>query len=538
MFGKWHTNSSVDSRPVAAYIRKVRTASGATAVQIAAKQGRRDRVLEHLGSAHTDSELAALLETARTKLLAGQQELDLDLGTTTSGAPTITGKRSRWLIEVIDTAWRRLGFDVVDNDAFFQLVVARTVEGTSVADAGRVLGEIGIAPAHRNTFVRTLQRCTAHGYRDDIARRCFEHAAAAGDLNLLLYDVTTLYFEAEKEDDLRRVGYSKERRVDPQIVVGLLVDRTGFPLEIGCFEGNHAETRTIVPIVRQFQARHGIDGVEMVIAADAGMLSATNLKDLDAAGLKFIVGSRVTKAPADLASHFHWNGDMFTDGQVIDTVTPRHAKSVVNDITRRGEPVWDPADTSAWRAIWAYSKKRAVRDNQTLNAQEARAREVIDGTRAARAPRFVKTTTKGKTLDVEGIARARSLIGLKGYVTNLPVSLMNPNEVMEKYHALWHVEQSFRMSKTDLRARPIFSHTRDSIEAHLTIVFAALAISRYLQDETGVSIRKIVRTLRPLQEVTVTIAGHEHIALDPLTDDAVSILDSLEIPNPRSGLAH
>ncbi|WVN79224.1 IS1634 family transposase (plasmid) [Rhodococcus sp. M8-35] len=238
---------------MAAYIRKVRTASGATAVQIAAKHDRRDKVLEHLGSAHTDSELAALLETAREKLLAGQQELDLDLGTTSSGPPTITGKRSRWLIEVIDTTWRRLGFDAVDNEAFFQLVTARLVEPTSVADAGRVLREIGIAPAHRNTFVRTLQRCTAHGYRDDIAQRCFEHAATAGDLNLLLYDVTTLYFEADKEDELRKVGYSKERRVDPQIVVGLLVDRTGFPLEIGCFEGNQAETRTIVPIVRQFQ---------------------------------------------------------------------------------------------------------------------------------------------------------------------------------------------------------------------------------------------------------------------------------------------
>ncbi|WP_029540304.1 IS1634 family transposase, partial [Rhodococcus sp. P14] len=235
---------------------------------------------------------------------------------------------------------------------------ARLVEPTSVADAGRVLREIGIAPAHRNTFVRTLQRCIAHGYRDDIARRCFAHAATAGDLNLLLYDVTTLYFEAEKEDELRKVGYSKERRVDPQIVVGLLVDRTGFPLEIGCFEGNHAETRTIVPIVRQFQARHNIEGVEMVIAADAGMLSATNLKDLDAAGLKFIVGSRVTKAPADLASHFHWNGDVFTDGQIIDTVTPRHAKSTVNDLTRRSEPVWAPADTTAWRGIWADSTKR------------------------------------------------------------------------------------------------------------------------------------------------------------------------------------
>jgi len=139
-------------------------------------------------------------------LVAGQQELDLDLGTTTSAAPTITGKRSRWLIEVTAAAWRRLGFDVVDNEAFFQPVAARLVEPTSVADAGRVLREIGIVPAHRNTFVRTLQRCTAHRYRDDIARPCFKHAATAGDLTLLLYDVTTLYFEADKEDDLRKVG--------------------------------------------------------------------------------------------------------------------------------------------------------------------------------------------------------------------------------------------------------------------------------------------------------------------------------------------
>ena len=89
----------------------------------------------------------------------------------------------------------------------------------------------------------------------------------------MLYDVTTLYFEAEKEDDLRKVGYSKERRVDPQIVVGLLVDRHGFPLEIGCFEGNKAETATIVPIVKR--SRSATASADMVVVADAGMLSAT-----------------------------------------------------------------------------------------------------------------------------------------------------------------------------------------------------------------------------------------------------------------------
>jgi len=118
-------------------------------------------------------------------------------------------------------------------------------------------------------------------YRDQVARRCFEHVRSHGDVSLVLYDVTTLYFEAEKEDDLRKVGFSKERRVDPQVVVGLLVDRGGFPLEIGCFEGNKAETATIIPVVKAFQARHQL--ADMVVVADAGMLSATNLRELDEA---------------------------------------------------------------------------------------------------------------------------------------------------------------------------------------------------------------------------------------------------------------
>ena len=107
---------------------------------------------------------------------------------------------------------------------------------------------------------------------------------------------------------------------------------------------------------------------------------------------------------------------------------------------------------------------------------------------------------------------------------------MPAGEVIASYHDLWHVEQSFRMSKTDLRARPMFHHTRDAIEAHLTIVFTALAVARYLQDATGMSIKKIVRALRPLQQITVQIAGHDHLAEDPLTDTAIAILDDLDLP--------
>ena len=499
-----------------AWVRRVRTASGATAVQIAESVAGRRRIVRHVGSARDEGELGLLIEEAN-RLLADDQQGVLDLGITpavpkatmvapstqaelfasTAGTPPsrqlvsrprVLKTSSRLLYDALAGVYSSLGFDVVDDEVFRDLVIARVVEPTSLLDVDRVLAEMGRVSASLSTRKRTLRRARAGTYRDQIATACFHHTLANGDVSLVLYDVTTLYFEAEKEDDLRKVGYSKERRVDPQIVVGLLVDRAGFPLEIGCFEGNRAETLTIIPIVKQFQARHGL--ADMVVVADAGMLSSTNLRELDEAGLRFIVGSRVTKAPKDLESHFRWHGDAFTDGQVIDTITPRTGHKIENNPKRKAEPLWDPGQhPGSWRAVWAYSKKRAVRDNRTLTLQEDRAKQVVAGEKAARAPRFVKTRTGAAELDETSLARARRLVGLKGYVTNTPADLMPAGEVVGSYHALWQVEQSFRMSKTDLRARPMFARTRDAIEAHLTIVFTALALSREVQNRTGLSLR-------------------------------------------------
>jgi hypothetical protein len=200
----------------------------------------------------------------------------------------------------------------------------------------------------------------------------------------------------------------------------------------------------------------------MVVVADASMLSAANLDDLDEAGLGFIVGSRVTKAPVDLESHFRWHGDAFTDGQVIDTLTPKKGKNSGNDPALKAEPAWNRKEhPKSWRAVWAFSAKRLARDNRALTAQENRARDVISGAKSARTPRFVKTSGGARALDEKALARARKLAGLKGYVTNLPAAVMPPAEVISRYHDLWHVEQSFRMSKTDLAARPMFVRKRD-----------------------------------------------------------------------------
>src|SRR3954451_16143470 len=432
------------------WVRRVRTASGATAGQIAESVGGRRRIVRHVGSARDEVELGLLLDEAH-RLLADDRQGMLDLGIAPARPkavmvppPAAAGlfasaasepasrqvvPRSRvlktscgLLYDALAGVYASLGFDIVGDEVFRDLVIARIVEPTSLLDIDRVLAEMGRVSASLSTRKRTLRRCRAGAYRDQIATACFNHTLASGDVSLVLYDVTTLYFEADKEDDLRKVGYSKERRVDPQVIVGLLVDRHGFPLEIGCFEGNKAETLTIVPIVKQFAARHGL--ADIVVVADAGMLSSTNLKDLDEAGLRFIVGSRVTKAPKDLESHFRWHGDAFTDGQVIDTITPRtgHQIDAVSNPKVKAEPVWHPKQhPGAWRAVWAYSTKRAVRDSKTLTLQENKARAVVAGEKSARTPRFVKNSNGAAQLDEASLARASRLVGLKGYVTNIPV---------------------------------------------------------------------------------------------------------------------
>ncbi|MDG4793337.1 IS1634 family transposase [Micromonospora sp. WMMD1082] len=544
-----------------AWIRRVRTASGATAVQIAESVGGRRRIVAHVGSARTEAELGLLLSRAR-ELLAdpGQGEFELGIepvapratlvgpagdaalldadgsperGPAAVAAPRVVSTASRVLYDVLASVFTALGFDAVGDRVFRDLVIARIVEPTSIRDTGRVLTDLGCKPASEKTMRRTLTRAHTGAYRDQIAQLCFAHAMSSGDVSLCLYDVTTLYFEADKEDDLRKVGYSKERRVDPQIVVGLLVDRHGFPLEIGCFAGNKAETLTLLPVIRQFQARHQITG--MVIVADAGMLSATNLRELDEAGLGFIVGSRTTKAPIDLESHYRWHGDYFTDGQIIDTITPRTGTNRDNDPALKAEPVWNPrTHTSSWRAVWAYSATRAVRDNKTLNAQEAKARAVIAGEKTTRTPRFVTINGNTRTLDEASLARARKLVGLKGYVTNIGHHVMSPSNVISNYHDLWHVEQSFRMSKTDLAARPMFHHTKDAIEAHLTIVFTALAVTREVQNRTGLAIRNVLRQLRPLRSATLAINNATQTFPPQIDPDQQAIINALTPSGPQA----
>ena len=222
------------------YVRTVKTASGARAVQIVYSFHRGSREIEHIGSAHDDAELELLKAAARQRLAAGQGELDLGLDAGAAGGPLpITSSRMGCLLDALARAYDVLGFGVAagGDEVFRGLVLARIIEPASKLDSLRVLEEAGVAVPSYRTVLRRLPAYAAEGFRQELSAACAAHARL-GPASLVLYDVSTLYFETDEGDGFREPGYSKERRLDPQITIGLLTDQDGFPLMVSAFEGN------------------------------------------------------------------------------------------------------------------------------------------------------------------------------------------------------------------------------------------------------------------------------------------------------------
>ena len=372
----------------------------------------------------------------------------------------------------------------------------------------RVLTEAGLSPVSYATVKRHLPSYAAEDFTRDLSRLLAGYARI-GRASLVLFDVTTLYFETDKADGFREPGFSKERRLEPQITVGLLTDEAGFPLRAGAFEGNKAETATMIPMINDFMDAYDLDDV--VVVADAGMISAANKQALERAGLSYVLGSRTSRVPHVISS---WH-DNHPDQDVPDGLTPSPSPGplapVTSAATRPSTTATAPTEPDA---PYAGSTPRSPRPRKP---SQERSPSSATASCTCPAPPGASTATLEK--------RARTLAGWKGYVTNLPNP--DPETVISAYHRLYNIEKSFRMSKSDLRARPIYHHLRQSIEAHLTIVTAALAMARWLETTTGWSIRRLITTARRYRTITINIAGHTLTAAAPLPPDLTQALHNI-----------
>jgi transposase len=281
---------------------------------------------------------------------------------------------------------------------------------------------------------------------------------------------------------------------------------------VHAFEGNMAETKTMLPVIEAFMTAHQLPDVTIV--ADAGMISEANQKAIEAAGLSFILGARIPDVPYVVAQwRREHSGQEIPDGQIFTQPWPAGPSG-----GRRDQVIY-----------YQYRHDRARRTLRGIDEQIAKAENAVAGKTPVKRNRFIQLTGGTRKVNRALEEKARAIAGLKGYVTNLKAcpdgTPVTAEFVIGAYHQLSQIEKSFRMAKSDLQARPIYHHKRDPIEAHLTIVFAALAVSRWIEARTGWSIRKFVRTARRYKTIEIQAGPHTITAADPLSEDLRNTLD-------------
>lgn len=473
-------------------IRTVKTASGATAVQVVQNKGKQRPFLKHFGSAHDELELELLLNEASKYVEKHCRQPSLFAEAPPPAPSSSQLEPSRlWLVEVkhlfarnaLLSCARKCGLGALP-ELYLDFALMRIIEPASKLRTLELLQRYFNVRHAERTVYRLFPKLLEYQEAIETAAIQTVQKSLKEAFSLVLYDVTTLYFESFKEYEFQKPGFSKDNKPQqPQIVIGLITTRSGFPVMHEVFEGNTFEGKTMLDVVHRFQNRIG--DTKPVIVADAGMLSKINMQELEQDGYRYIVGARLASAASSFIDRVHHN------------LPPTHKA-----LCRFGYEDFVKHATM----ICEFSETRYKKDKRDLDKQVKRALALLEKNESGRRAKFVKKTKekdKPFIFDSALQAKAEKLLGIKGFVTNIPENELSSAEVVAYYRDLWHVEQAFRMSKSDLKARPIFHFTKDAIRAHILVCFMALMMGKYLEIKTGVSLRQIRDQLWDIKEAIV-----------------------------------
>jgi len=438
------------------------------------------RLVEHVGSARNETELAVLRITAKERLVALRPQrslLDtLEQQIHDPARLTITHSYAYGLWHIIGGLYDGIGLP--DNFLKY-LVLARIALPKSKLSTTRYLADnlnrvVNVQSIY--DYMDTLKKDTLMPLLLDYARKQTKQRTGQ-TIAVVFYDVTTLYFETDEEDEdtlkepgLRKKGYSKDHRGDlPQVVVGLTVDGGGFPLDFQVYEGNTYEGHTLIDGILSIQVKLSLTPGDLTVIADAGMLSQANIDALEESGYIYIVGARIkslNKTRTDELLSWDYANQGMMD-VVLDAPVNR-------------------------RLIVTYSDKRAKRSQQNRDRLVKKLQVKLDHGQVVKKSKYIilhtadnaatplKTTALTGSIDQSKLDQDARFDGLKGYVTN---TVLTAEEVVARYANLWTVEKSFRMSKSDLRTRPVFHFKKRRIIAHLLICICSLAVLRELEQK-------------------------------------------------------
>lgn len=449
------------------FVRKKRNPSGIVSVQIIDKSSGRYRLVQTVGSSSDPVEIDRLQREGKEIIarMHGQQVMAFRTGADEQFLRTL--QKSIQQVQllgpelVLGRIFNEIGFDQIPEDLFRHLVISRLVFPLSKLKTIDYLHKYLGVIYEVDQIYRYLDKLR-QAYFEQVQDISYRHTLGVlgNDLTLVFYDVTTLYFEADKEDDFRIAGFSKEgKHKHPQILIGLLVSIHGYPLGYELFEGNRFEGQTMIPIIEQFKERYKLQ--KLVVIADSGLLSKSNIAQLENGGHEFILGARIRQEPQSLKRRILDLG--LGDGNSKVLVRQDGLQLVVSYSAKRA-------------AKDAYNRERGLR---RLEKNIRRGKLTKSSLNNHGYNKFLKMEGEVNiTLDNEKVEQDSRWDGLKGYLTNCSLT---PEQIIENYHHLWEIEKAFRISKTDLRVRPVYHYLRRRIEAHICISFCAYKVFKELE---------------------------------------------------------
>lgn len=473
------------------FIRQKKNKSGVVSVQIIDKSSGTYKVLKTIGSSNITSELDCLIQKANAFIQqqTGLQELDFSGSSEVINniLNNITAHKLVGIELVLGNIFNEIGFNQIKDNLFKDLVLYRLVYPKSKLKTTEYLYRYEQKEYNEDEIYRYLDKLN-DTQKETVQKISHEHTKAilGDEISIVFYDVTTIYFEIDNEDELRKTGFSKEgKHQNPQIVLGLLVSKGGYPLAYDIFEGNQFEGHTMLPIIDAFKNKYQLK--QLVVVADSGLLSAHNIEELQSKKYEFILGARI-KNEARLIKE----------------------KILALDLNNGESQIINNGDL---KLIITYSDLRAKKDRYNREKGLKKLEKRVRTGKLTKASinnrgynKYLKLEGEIKVIvDKEKFEQDSQWDGLKGYLTN---AKMSKEDILENYSHLWRIEKAFRVSKTDLKIRPIFHRKQKRIEAHICLNFVAYKIYKELErklkeKKSDLSPEKVIEILQGIYQIEI-----------------------------------
>lgn len=473
------------------FIRQKKNKSGVISIQVIDKSSGKYKLLKTIGSSSELNQIGKLLLEAQNYIKEIKKLNEFDFSNSNqliqNVLENITALKLSGIDLVLGKIFNEIGFNKIEDSLFKDLVLYRLVYPKSKLKTTEYLYRFSQKQYSEDDIYRYMDKLY-NKQKETVQQLSFDHTqfVLGTEISVVFYDVTTIYFESDNEDELRKTGFSKEgKHQNPQIVLGLLVSKNGYPLAYDIFEGNKFEGHTMLPVIDAFKDKYNLN--QLVIIADSGLLSSNNIEELQEKKYEFILGARIKSEKKSIK----------------EKILALKLKNGESEIIEKEN----------LKLIITYSDSRAKKDKQNREKGLKKLEKQIKTGKLTKASinnrgynKYLKLQGEIKVvIDKDKFIQDAKWDGLKGYITN---AMLSKDEILENYNHLWQIEKAFRTAKTDLKIRPIYHRKKQRIEAHICLTFVAYKVYKELERQlklkkSNLSPEKVIEILQSIFQIEI-----------------------------------